>query len=186
MNMTENTEPQLSEQDIADLEALGVAPEPEVEQRSVLTLWRHIFSNVAEVRQQRVPMNTAMTVVSNWPKLSYQDVPVYHDVYHAYLEAAGEFLNEIPAEAFSFVGEDDGKENAEVYFDLLVDWHVYLDSIKESWNAADEDSHITLAALVDAGGFIFNATGLSGHLAAIGFQIDEPTFVAAVQAKREG
>ena len=157
----------------------------EPKRRSVLDLWRHIFSNVEDVKAQGISMDGAQRAVATWPKLSYQDTPRYFELYHDYLLALRDLLAGVKAEAFDFVGDDDGVENHEDYVNLLVEWHVCLDQIKEAWDAADPESHIQVAALVDVGGFVFNQTGLLGHLGAIGFDLDDEYFMGLVRAAKE-
>lgn len=184
MTENQNEDVQLSEQDIADLETMANEESTPTE-RSLLEIWDHVFSNVANVRAQPIDMGVAQKLVSQWPKLSYQDTARYHEVYHDYLTRLGAFLAEIPAERRKHVGEADLEENSETYVNLLVSWHVALDEIKESWDARDPESHIQAAALTDAGGFVFSQVGLLGHLAAIGFQLDEQVFMGLVQKAKE-
>lgn len=190
MSMTENTndEVQLSEQDVADLASIGIDAEPDEEKAPefcVLNIWRELFTNVEKSRKEKVPMSAASRIVASWPKISFQETVVYHELYHSYLSSIGAFLDEVRPAAFEFTGADDGVANREDYIALLVEWHIWLDFLKNSWDAADPQSHIQAAALVDAGGFVFNETGLLGHLGAIGFQLDEPTFMQRVRDEQE-
>jgi len=190
VSMTESTndEVQLSEQDVADLAKIGIDASDEEAakpQRTLLTAWRHVFGNVAKSRAEKVPLMAASRIVASWPKLSFQDTAVYHDLYHSYLTAIGDFLDDVRPAAFDLIGDADGVDNREDYVALLVEWHIYLDFLKNSWNASDPESHIQAAALVDAGEFVFSQTGLLGHLGAIGFQLDEQVFMQRVHDEQE-
>gem|GEM_PF-3914430 len=185
--MTEN----LTEQDKSDLAQMGIeVPEDEVvPQHSLLFIWRDLLSHVPKSAAEPIPMVVAHKVVNSWPKLTYQDTAKYHVLYHQFLQQAADLVDEAIAkrpEAIDFVGEDDLTENGKTYLDLLVQWHLALDRFEHTeWRAEDEDSHIKLAAVIDARATLFSDTGLTGHLDAIHFRVTDEEFLAAVEAAKE-
>lgn len=186
------TEPKLTEQDFADLEALGAKPE-DVTPRTILEIWREVLSNIEVSRAQPIPGVVAHKVVSTWPKLSYQDTVEYYEQYHDILVELREVLHDLLAEhpdALQFTGitadgqPEDLVENSKHYQDLLVSWNLVLEKHELDWRAGAPDSHISIAALIDAREFFFARTGLTGHLDTIGFQLSDEDFMAALEAAR--
>lgn len=176
----------MTDQDRADLEKLGIDPETGEQpatQRSVLELWSEILSNVELVSKEKIPAQVAAKVVASWPKLSFQDTARYHERYHEILGGMRDSLKEtlrLHPDALKNVGDDDAVENHAVYRDQLVEWTCQLDQIEQDWDAVDPESHIELAAVIDARAFIFSEMGFAGHLGAIGFSLGEDEFLEAL------
>lgn len=188
--MSENHE--LTESDRQDLEAMGIDPDTgeaaEPTRRTLLEIWQEVLANVEKSKATAIPMNVAHKVVASWPKLSYQDTVRYHELYHDHLLELREVLNDLIARdpaALSFTGEgEDLEANGHHYQDLLVSWNLVLEHAEMEWRAEQEDSHIRVAAIVDARHFFFASDGLTGHLDSIGFQLSDEDFMAALQAAR--
>jgi hypothetical protein len=183
------TEPTLSAQDVKDLESMGISADAEEAQpRSLLEVWDEVLSNVLPSSETPIPMQVAHKVVRSWPFLSYQDTAVYHNLYHRYLLALIPPLKKVIAEnpvALTYHGEEDGAQNHKHYVDLLVQWHLGFDQVEEAWRASDPESHIVLAAVVDARAMVFGHTGLVGHFDAIGFHVSDEEFAAALESAKE-
>lgn len=174
----------ISEQDVADLEAMY---SEDVPQNSLFKVWREIATNFEPSSKEPIPANVAHKIVVSWPKLTYQDTAVYHKLYHSYLMALIPPLDEVIAkhpEALEYHGAEDGEKNHDLYLNLLVEWHLTFDRVEESWRAEDIESHIQLAALIDARAFVFGATGFAGHLDSIQFQLSDVEFMAALEAAK--
>jgi len=155
---------------------------------SLLKVWLELLSNVEEVKDQPIPMFVAHKVVNAWPKLSYQDTAVYHSLYHALLLDVRRILQEVVSEhegCLDFEGDDDAEQNRPIYYELVVAWNVLLDQLELEWRATDEDSHITLAAMVDVRAFLFSRTGFAGHLEARGISFETEEIAEAIAAARE-
>lgn len=178
----------ISQQDVADLEAMYAEGE-DITQRSLFEVWRELLSNVDKVAGEPIPMVVAHKVVNSWPKLTYQDTARYHAVYHEFLNTLKAPLEAVIAahpEVLDRSGTEDGELNHEHYLNLLVTWHLGFEKLEQEWRAGDGDSHIQLAAQIDARSFVFSATGFAGHLDAIQFQVSDEEFMAAVEAAKEG
>lgn len=183
--MTEN----LTEQDKTDLRTLGVSPEGEAPQdRCLLEVWHELMKSVDLVREQPIPALVAHKVVSSWPKLSYQDTARYHEVYHDILGQIRDLLDEQLTEhpsSTSFVGDEDMETNRQIYIDLLIGWNLLMDDMESDWRAGHPESHIQIAAIVDARAFVFSSTGLVGHLTALNFQLDDEEFLQLLTEAKE-
>lgn len=177
-------ENQLTDQDVVDLHEIGIEAAPA---RTLLAVWNEVFKSGKNVAAEPIPMMAAHKVTSSWPKVSYQDTVIYHRLYHEYLADLGTVLEETIAkhpEALKNVGAEDATENRELYVDLLIAWHLCFDARDEAWDAGDADSHIQVAAIVDARHFVFSDMGLAGHLGAIGFVLDDEEFLTRLVAAK--
>lgn len=192
--MTENTrpEPELSEQDRIDLASIGVDPDTgeqsDAPDHALLDVWLKVLEPVEDVRAQRVPAGVAHRIIRSWPVLRYQETPAFHHRYHDHLlnlrGTLEHTLREHPT-IRDYVGEDDAVENREHILRVLAEWDIYFDDVEREWDAAAEDSHIEIAALTDARGFVFGETGLVGHLAVIGLQVETDEYLELIQKIRE-
>lgn len=186
---TKNDDVELSEQDVEDLASMGLGPdgEPLAPDRSLLRIWREVLSNIERLAAEPVSMGVAGKIVAGWPALTFQDTPRYHELYHEYLLDIRALLDAVIEDnpgAIDHEGDDDMKENYELYKELVIGWNLRLDELESAWRAEDEDSHIQYAALVDARGFLFSPMGLAGHLEAKGFELDSQEVIDALKAMR--
>ena len=164
---------ELSEQDLADLAALGETEEPK--KHTLLEVWRELLSNIEAGAEQRVPPQLALRIVSSWPKLGFEDVAAYWAVYHDRLTDMRELLHlEIATdpEALNRV-EDDATANAEHYMNLLLAWNQQVLLWEHEWDVNDPAAAIKLAAFADAQSFVLGQQGLVEHLTHIGFAYGE-------------
>lgn len=155
---------------------------------SLLRVWAELLSNIEEVEGQPIPMYLAGQLTSVWPKLSFQDIKTYHELYHGYLSEVRDLLHEEIKDnpgCLDHEGDEDAKENARIYRDLVVAWNVLLDAYEREWRTEDEDSHIRYAALVDVRRMLFARDGLAGHLEARGVSFDEDEIRDEIMAARE-
>lgn len=174
-------------QDVADLEKM-YAEVPEEQPRALFEIWRRLIGDAKTIAAEPLPMLVAHKVVNSWPRLSYQDTARYHTLYHEYLigtlEGPLEELLEKHPDVLDYAGPEDREHNSKHFLDLLIAWHLGFEQIEETWVAEDPESHIQLAAVVDARAFVFSATGLVGHLDAIQFRLSDEEFMAALDAAR--
>lgn len=179
---------ELTEQDLKDLAELAgedVAEAPK--QRAVLAIWDELLKAVDVVIEEPIPALVAHKVVTSWPKLSYQDTSIYHQVYHGYMSEVAALLHELVVEnpkALKRSGPEDGELNRELYIDLLVGWNLLLDAHEQAWRAEHPESHIQIAALTDVRATIFGGTGMAAHLESISFQLQDEEFFERLQAAK--
>lgn len=176
----------LSEQDERDLAMLD--PDNEAMKRCLLELWNEVLSNVEAIAEQPIPVQVAAKIVATWPQMTWQDTAIYHQRYHQMLLELREILREAIRQhpgCTDHVGPDDATENHDIYKDVLVAWHLALDTYEADWRAEHPESHIQAAVIADARAFFFAQTGLAGHLDSIGFSLTDGEFLAAVEAVKE-
>jgi hypothetical protein len=179
--MTENPKPEAPVEDLpelpADLQAevnaaLGQAPELS---HTILEIWQSILSNIEANEEEHISPRYANSIVSNWPRLQFQDVKAYTLVYFSYLKALRLILTEEIAKdpaALERV-ENDAEENREHYLELIGAWQEQIESWEQNWDSDASNSHILLAALADATSFFVGAQGLVEHLSQINFQFTD-------------
>lgn len=185
--MTETNELSLTDQDREDLAQLHEEqPAPSV---NLLAAWRQILASGHTVRDEPVSMTTAGRLLAMWPKLEYADVDTFNQVYHDLVEELeGELLTLLAEhpEATGFLGEDDGTENGQQYFDILVRWHRALDQREADWRASQPDAAVHAAVLTSVRDFFFGDMGIVNHLESISYDLDAAAFFAAVAQEEEG
>lgn len=165
---------ELSEQDKADLALLGEVDEPErpgeqpkeAPKHTVLEVWRELLSNIDKARSERVDPHTANRIVTNWPKLSYADIPAYWSAYYDRLEEIHKILlAEIERDPAALQRVDnDAEENLEHYLNLLLLWQEAVLLWQREWDVTSPDAALTLAAMADAQTFVLGDKGLVAHL----------------------
>ena len=178
--MTENNTPEanddlpeLSPEMQAELDtALGTAP---ALTHTVLEIWTQVLSNIEGNEEEHISPRYANSIVSNWPRLAFQDIREYTQQYFAYLKGLRDILTaevEKDSGAFERV-ENDAEENRAHYLELIAGWQEQIERWELEWDCTAPDSHVSLAALADATSFFVGAQGLVEHLSQIGFQFTD-------------
>lgn len=190
--MTENTNPELTVQDEIDLGLLGGGTEEAPTSHSLLQVWQEVLSNVEGAKAERVAPQSANRLVSSWPKMSYADTVVYHEMYHDLLIELRDILTEeieSDPDCFKYGGEEDAEENREHYLELLFAWQARIQEWEHAWDARDENAAAWIAAIADATAFFVGPNGLVQHLETIKFEFDEEAQLALrdrlTEAKKE-
>jgi hypothetical protein len=176
--MTENPTPVEDLPELpADLQAevnaaLGQAPELT---HTILEIWAQVLSNIEPNEGEHISPRYANSIVSNWPRLQFQEVSAYTRQYFTYLKALREILTaEIDKDPAAFERvENDAEENREHYLELIGAWQEQIENWEQNWDSEASNSHILLAALADATSFFVGAQGLVEHLSQINFQFTD-------------
>jgi uncharacterized protein with von Willebrand factor type A (vWA) domain len=142
---------------------------------TVLEIWASVLSNIEANEGEHISPRYANSIVSNWPRLSFQEVSAYTRQYFTYLKALREQLTEVIAQNPSALEnvENDAEANREHYLELIGGWQEQIEIWELNWDSDDHGSHISLAALADATSFFVGAQGLVEHLTQIGFQFTD-------------
>jgi len=176
--MTESPEIPLSDKDKADLASLGnLGDGEEYPMKTLLEIWRELLTNIEAGRAEKVTPQAANHVVTQWPKISFQEVPRYHEIYHDLLiELRQILLDMIKAnpDALKNLGDrgaetSDAIANRPLYLELLFLWQFHIMGWEAAWDASDPESHLLIAAIADATSFFVSNRGLVEHLTNIGF-----------------
>jgi hypothetical protein len=142
---------------------------------TILEIWASVLSNIEANETEHISPRYANSIVSNWPRLNFQEVKGYTKQYFTYLKGLREILTEEidkdPA-AFERV-ENDAEENRAHYLELIGAWQAQIELWELDWDSEDHHSHVTLAALADATSFFVGAQGLVEHLSQINFQFTD-------------
>lgn len=166
-------------------DAWADASEP---QYALLRVWSEVLSNLDPIRAEGVSMALAGRIVSQWPQISFQETPIFHDMYHDLLLQFRDELDVVIAEnpgASEVPAEEDLEHNYKHYKRLVIDWNILLDQAELQWDVTNEHSHVMYAAIVDARQFLFSRNGFAGHLEQIGFTLEVEEIQQAILAARE-
>jgi len=189
------SEPELTEQDLADIEAMK---QGDVPFHTCLEVWSQVLGNVEKVSKEKVQAHVANKIVHSWPKISFQETPRYHALYHEMLLEAEQALKGILKKypkAFKNRGDvgaedSDAVANRDAYVDVMFEWNMLLNRHEHAWDAAHPESHIQIAVFADAFAFLLGEQGLIQHLGQpqVGFQFteaDQQALQERLQAARE-
>lgn len=164
----------LTEEEIA--QALRDFPTDEdIQPRTLLEVWQFLLGGIEEAAAQRPRMQNALAIVRKWPSLRYQDVKQYHQLFHDWMKVYRSVLTQIieeTPEALDHI-EDDAEFNRDRYLKILYDWQEIALLSDLNWDSDDVDSHIQLAAAVDASAFFLSDTGIVNHLDRINFEVTD-------------
>ena len=158
-------------------------------QYTLLRVWSEVLFNLDAIRAEGVSMALAGRIVSAWPQVSFQETPIFHDMYHDLLLQFRDKLDAVIAEnpgASEVPAEEDLEHNYKHYKRLVIDWNILLDQAELQWDATSEHSHVMYAAIVDARQFLFSRNGFAGHLEQIGFTLEVEEIQQAILEAREG
>lgn len=175
------TDQNVNPEDLAELPAdLQAEVDRELGQTPVLThtvleVWASVLSNIEANEGEHISPRYANSIVSNWPRLEFQDVSTYTRQYFTFLKALREILTtEIDKDPAALERiENDAEENREHYLELIGAWQEQIEEWEQNWDSDDYQSHITLAALADATSFFVGSQGLVEHLSQINFQFTD-------------
>jgi hypothetical protein len=152
--------------------ALGTSP---ALTHTILQIWASVLSNIEANEGEHISPRYANSIVSNWPRLNFQEVSAYTRQYFTYLKALREILTaEIDKDPAALERvENDAEDNREHYLELIGAWQEQIEQWEQDWDSDDHGSHISLAALADATSFFVGAQGLVEHLSQINFQFSD-------------
>lgn len=168
----------LSDQDIADLESLGLTDEQAASSRTILEIWQAHLAPADEAMTERITPGYANKIVSTWPKLSYQDTGLYHKLFHdrvielrSVLDEVIEAHREEYPDAFEHV-EDDGEYNESAYLEVIYRWQARIQEWEHNWEVTGPISHIEVAVIADVTSFFVGQMGIVQFLDNVGFRFD--------------
>lgn len=175
--MTENNVIEFSDQDKADLEALGI-PEGEVPTfHPVLEVWREVLKPAAAEGTKKVTPQWASRMVSTYARLDYADMEDVRDRYFGKLAELSHILDlEIASDenCLSYsTPEEDAEHNSLHYKQLLIDWQRQFLQWELDWACTEESAVAELAAISEAHKMFFSETGITAYLDNIKFQFTE-------------
>lgn len=180
---------EFSDQDLKDLEQLGVTGGDLPEFHPVLHVWRAVLEPARELRKEKVTPQYASKMVQSYPGLTYPDTAELQDRYYAKVIELLEILEfEIgsDAECLSPASpEEDVAENSDHYRAMLLTWQQAFLQWELEWTCTDADAAIELAAISEVHKMFFGQTGLTAFLDNIKFEYTEADSASLSQALDE-
>lgn len=173
--------PELSEQDIADLEKLnegfesGEIPTPTY--HTILHVWREILAPIDTERSKAPTARWCSTMLGRYSGLTFADMGVVQDLYFSRLDQLrNQLLDEIAEddECLNYTtAEEDVEHNGHHYQNLLLNWQKSVLQWELEWAHDDETAAAQLAAMGEVHQMFFGQTGLVALLDQIGFELTE-------------
>lgn len=179
MNMSnESTETfELSEQDKADLEALGAFEGEGPSYHPLLQVWDEILKPAAKEAEGPVTPQWASRMIQSYSEVSFSDMGELHSRFYKKIEELHDILRfEISTddEALNRTDlETDREENREHYLNLLLNWQKAVLQWELDWDFADPFAGVELAAISEVHKMFFSEQGLVAFLENIQFEYDE-------------
>ena len=181
------SEPTLTQEDKEDLESLRIPLEGETP-RALLDTWSQLLDSIELTKAEPIAIVVAARIVASWPFLTFQETARYHELYHDLLiecrAIVRDYINDNPG-CLNWVGDEDVENNHAIYTGIIVDWNLLLDRYESEWLAEDDESHLWVAVIADTRAFLFSGTGMIAHLDAIGYQLSNEDFLAALAEAQE-
>lgn len=174
-------QPELSAQDIADLEKLNEAFESgDLEAPSyhtILQVWREILSPITEVRKTPPTPRWSVTILGRYQGLTFADMGTVHELYFDRLEELrAVLLGEIAEdeECLNYTSaEEDIEHNTHHYKNLLLNWQLANLQWELDWKHDDADAAAQLAAMGEVHNMFFSQTGIVALLDQVGLEMTE-------------
>jgi hypothetical protein len=187
--MTESIE--FTDQDRADLAALGVETDEMPTFHPVLMVWREVLKPAAAEATKKVTPQWASRMVASYNGLEYRHMDELRD---RYFGKVGDLLaileHEISTddECLKYTTpEEDVEHNTTHYLNLLLNWQLAFLSWELEWTCTDEFAVVELAAISETHKMFFGQTGLTAFLDNIRFQYteaDQADLAAALEELR--
>ena len=156
---------------------------------SILEVWSSILSNIESESKVPVSIKQAAKITGTWPKIAIWECDRFHVMYYEYLTEMRDILDaEIASDpqCFSRTGEADAEDNWHHYMNLNLLWITATREWEKEWRCAEPESHIRMAALVEAGSFVIGPQSIMALLEQIGFRIDVEDAETMTEILREG
>lgn len=177
--MTKPTEPTESiEFDVPD-DASELTPPELSPYRPLLAIWHAVLEPAVDGDMRKDPISPqwATKMVTTYPGIAFADVDaLHHGVFDMASELAGLLNEEIASDDECLKqssAQDDCKENAVHYRNLLAGWQLYLLAEELLWRTSDPAAAVKLATLSEVQQMFLGQSGLVAHLDTIGFEFTE-------------
>lgn len=184
---------EFSEQDEADLAALGVTTGDEPTFHPILKVWKEVLSNLPAQVDEKITPQYAMRICQTYPQLTFADMNKVRDAWHQKMEAFRQVLLEtIDSDEDCFTPttpEEDKAQNSKHYRTLLLEWQRLLLRWEMGWDCEDPEAAVDIASTAEVHSFFFSTTGLTAHLQNIQFdytEADQAEVAAMIEAERGG
>jgi hypothetical protein len=192
----ESTDEQLSEQDIADLRALGVEPNQGASFHPILKVWSAVLEPAKAESLKSPSPQWSTKILGSYMGLKFADMLDVRDIYFDLID---EMLDIIKAEIDTDPdcltygsAEEDVENNSGHYRNLITNWQVAFLRHELAWDCASPTAAAQIAGMNEAHKMFFGDLGLTQHLDNIRFEFTEADQAAMraaldeVLATREG
>lgn len=183
---------QFSEQDVADLAAIGVTEGNVPEFHPILEVWRKVMEPIEGEAAKPVTPQYANRMVTQYQGVSFADMLDFHHRYYGKLLEMRAILDlEIATDADCLTyrsPEEDVEHNTGHYKNLLTTWQLAFLQWELDWDCQDPLAGVELGAISEVHKFMFGDTGILAFLDNIKFEYteqDQAALAAALNALRD-
>jgi hypothetical protein len=178
-----------SEQDLSDLEELGVMPGQDATFHPILEVWREVLKPARDELDAKVTPQWANRIVGSYAEMRYADMVQFQRRYYGKIIELLDVLDEEIAsdeDCLTYSDpEEDAKENAHHYKNLLLQWQLAILQWELDWDTADALASVEIAAISEVHKMFFGQTGITAFLENIGFEFTEDDQQALGEALAE-
>lgn len=176
-----NDQPQesieFSDQDQADLAALGIAPGEEPTYHPILHVWKVVLEPAHEEAKAKVTPQYANRIISSYRDISFGDMIAFRDLFYAKIIELEEILLQVidsDEKCLSYDSpEEDKEKNSHHYRKVLLEWQRRFMEWELAWDTLSPTAALEMAAISEVHNFCFSATGLTAQLQNIQFEYTE-------------
>ena len=168
LKLVEETDKLLTEEDIADIDALTREKAPYF---TVLKAWQETLAPLEQESAKKPTADWAAVIISKWPFLQFSDLMSVHGHYFRILKDLKNILDaEINSDkdALTYTTiEEDVENNKDHYVSIIKDWQKALIAEQSKWDVSAEDAGPRMAALGEVQQQLLGKNGLVSYLGVI-------------------
>jgi hypothetical protein len=184
---------EFSDEDVKNLEAMGVTAGDVPEFHPILEVWREVLKPAHEQATEHITPQWALRTVSQHAGMTFADMPKFQELYFTKLLELMEILDEeikTDDDCLTYrTPEEDAQHNSQHYRNLLLDWQIRFLDWEMDWDTSSPTAHVEIAAISEIHKLFFGDTGMTQFLDNIQFQFpeqDQAALAEALQAHKEG
>jgi hypothetical protein len=184
---------ELSEQDVADLAGMGIAPDgQQPDFHPILQVWREVLKPAQAELNAPITPQWATRIIGGHLHLTFKDMLDFRELFFGKLAKLEQILlDEIATDddCLSYTTpEEDVEENSGHYLNLLRDWQIQFLRWEMAWDCQDPLAAVELAATSEVHRMFFSQTGIATFLDNIKFEFtdqDQANLAEALEAVRD-
>lgn len=184
---------EFSDEDIADLRAMGVTEGDAPEFHPILEVWREVLKPAREEIDARITPQYANRIVSTYRDIAFGDMEQFRDIFYSRIMELDDILRaEIDSDEECLIPrspEEDKAANSGHYRNLLLEWQKAFLRWELAWDCTDPLAAVNIATIGEVHKMFFGETGITAFLQNIQFEFteqDQADVQAALQALKNG
>jgi hypothetical protein len=144
---------------------------------TILEVWREVLAPAKDEAKKKITPQWANRIVTTYSSMFFGDMGDFRDRYFGKIADLEDILlDEIHSDDECLnmtTPEEDAKENAFHYLNVLINWQKAFLSWELDWDFAAHDAHAELAAISEVHRMFFDPNGLTALLDQIKFEFTD-------------